>query len=90
MSVVIVKMDRSGRVVDYTTNATRIDSRKFNTILSKAVDIARIQILAFERLGLHSVKNVSVETDEFTLMIGRGETGNLLVVTLKSEAEASA
>ncbi|ADV64563.1 hypothetical protein [Desulfurococcus mucosus] len=89
MGVILVKMDENGRVLDYTTDALKMDGKKFNTILGRAVDLARIELLAFRSLGMSDVKSISITTTDFTVTIGRGAGGNLVIVTLKDEATAS-
>jgi len=89
MGVILVKMDENGRVLDYSTDAVKMDGKRFHALLNKAVDLAKVEILAFKNLGLSDVKSVSINTLDFSLMISRGPRGNLVIVTFRDEAIAS-
>ncbi|MGC8954113.1 hypothetical protein [Desulfurococcus amylolyticus] len=89
MSFILVKMDENGRVLDYSTNAVKMSERKFHTLLNRAVDLARVEILAFRSLGLSDFKSASINTLDFSVTITRNINGNLVLVVFKDEASAS-
>lgn len=89
MGFILVKMDDNGRVLDYATNAVKMSERKFQALLNRAVDLARVEILAFRNLGLSDVKSASINTLDFSVTITRNINSNLVLVVFKDEASAS-
>jgi len=89
MGIILVKMDENGRVLDYSTDAVKIDEKRFHALFNKAVDLAKVEILVFKNLGLSDVKSVSINTLDFSLIISRGPRGDLVIVTFRDEATVS-